>query len=185
MEFEDKLELSLTRNGKDLFRMDVGELDVDAVMRLTEVAINNARSKKPSSRTSLTSTPTISLPNATLTHNNQNRLTEVARNAGLPNNLSDKIYPILHAVYATGGNTKNFKEILSFLKTLPSFKPPTDVEQAVRYQFRQMKKAGILEDSSQGGDSSQSKQLTERGRILAQAIASQSGNMPNLFQTTN
>jgi hypothetical protein len=186
MEDENGLELSLTRNGKVLFRMDVGALDVDAVMRLTETAIIGARPLQQTIQPVV-----INAPKELISRPVKARRKSPKRSKGTSKRIypsksekgvSPKMLAVLYSVYVKGGNATNtnLKEIVEIAKTIPSFEAGRDPIQAVRFQFRQMKKSGLLEETSFG------KKLTEKGLEIAQKVAlefeSKSSNMITLFK---
>ena len=186
MEAENDLELSLTRNGKVLFRLDVGALDVDAVMQLTQTAIIRAKPTQQTIQPIVTTTPKELVTRPAKARKKSPKRSKGTSKRIYPSKsekgVSPKMLAVLYSVYSKGGNATNtnLKEIVEIAKTIPSFEAGRDPIQAVRFQFRQMKKIGILEETSLG------KRLTEKGRDLGQKVAlefeQKSSNMTALFK---
>ena len=172
---EDELELSLKRNGKVFFRLDIGELDINSVLALTGNAITNAR------RTNqvLHSTQPAQIPQViqqkTIEPIRVNKIRRQSKSRRKKPKLSIKLAEgkgislrmraVLYAVWKLGSASIPAKEILNLASQQPGFEMGDDPLQSVRFQLRQMVKQGLAEDAPSG------RRLTDRGRTVAQAIA--------------
>jgi hypothetical protein len=152
------LELSLTQNGKLLFRLEIGGLDSRAVLMLTEQAIENAKKteQRDTSRSDLIPKKTEQ-QKATQSENHQN--------APSIDTLTPNMKAVIAALLANQGKDFSIKELLKDAISRGFQSKGQQQDQAVRYQIRLLTDWGWVKDSAAG-----TKNLTDMGLTKAREL---------------
>ena len=139
------LELSLSDDGKLLFRLEIGKLDPSAVLALTEQAIKAAQQES--------SKPTFIQPRITTTENEIPLTTEPLSNTL---NITPNLKAVLTAMHKTGFSTVN--ELTEPAKKEGLMSSAKNTEPTMRYLIRQLLKLGLIKENA-----NRKKTLTTRG----------------------